>query len=179
MKCKINCVENKLAISRIARICLMLAVAISLVSLAAGCKSNAPFPADSPANTREAAFELEIDLLGTIHRLQLDEEGRLIAGANLASADGAVILSIAGDTRLLDKDGEPLSFISVELSQEKLPAPEGTIIVSAVYSLGPQDAIFDPPLKLTLSYDPEKLSEEVREGDVYILPYDDGDGWGN
>ena len=83
MRHVVNYFENKLAISRIAGICLVLAVIISLVSLPAGCKPNAPFPTDSPAKTREAVLELELDLLGTIHRLQLDEEGRLIDGVKV------------------------------------------------------------------------------------------------
>ena len=178
MKSGANCVEKKPMILRIAGIYLVLAIAISLVSLQAGCTATVPSPPDSAANTGEAACELEIDLLGTIHLLQLDEESRLIAGADLSSADGTIILSIDKGTQLLDKDGKPLSSMSVFTEQE-IPQPEDARIIGVVYSLRPQDTVVDYPLKITLSYDPEEIPEGVRENDVYIVPYDESTGWGS
>jgi thioredoxin 1 len=160
---------------RIARYILLLGVVLSLFWLLAGCQSDA-----SPQTTTgEPTFELRIDILGRTHIVSLDSEGRLTASAALASPDGAVILSIDKGIRLLDKDVKPLSAILVKTEQELLPLAEGAYIIGVIYSLEPQDATFNAPLKLTLSYDPQEIPEGVRESDVYIAPYDENTGWGS
>jgi thioredoxin 1 len=160
---------------RIARYILLLGVVLSLFWLLAGCQFDA-----SPQTTKgEPTFELRIDILGRTHIVSLGGEGRLTVSAVLASPDGAVILSIDKGTKLLDKDVKPLSAILVKTEQELLPLAEGAYIIGAVYSLEPQDATFNAPLKLTLSYDPQEIPEGVREDDVYIAPYDENTGWGS
>jgi hypothetical protein len=62
---------------------------------------------------------------------------------------------------------------------EPLIPPKDAHIIGAIYSLGPQDAVFDRPLKLTLNYEPKEIPEGVRADDVYIIPYDENTGWGS
>ena len=160
---------------KIIRNIILLLLAASLFGLLASCPSDT-----SPQTTvGEPAFELRVDIVGRIHILSLDDEGRLIASASLASPDGTVILSIDKSTQLLDKDGKPLLSIWITTDQEPLAQPEGAQIMGEVYSLGPQDAVFDRPLKLTLNYDPQEIPEGVRESEVYIIPYDENTGWGS
>jgi thioredoxin 1 len=160
---------------KIVRYIFLLGIVLSLFWLLAGCQSDT-----SPQTTKgEPTFELRIDILGRTHIVSLDSEGGLTASVALASPDDAVILSIDKDIRLLDKDGKPLSAILVKTEPELLPLAEGAYIIGAVYSLGPQDVVFDRPLKLTLSYDPQEIPEDVREDDVYIVPYDENTGWGS
>jgi thioredoxin 1 len=160
---------------KIVRNIILLFLAASLFWLLAGCQSDT-----SPQTTTgEPAFELRVDILGRIHVLSLDDEGRLIASASLASPDGTVTLSIDKGTQLLDGEGKPLSSIWIMTDQEMLTQPEEAQLIGEVYSLGPQDAVFDRPLKLTLGYDPQEIPESVREGEVYIIPYDETTGWGN
>jgi len=167
------------AILKIVRYILLLGAVLSLLWFLAGCQSDS-----SPQTTTgEPAFKAEVDILGRTYTISLDDESRLIVSAALASPDGAVTLSIDKGTRLLNKDGKPLSSIWlssiwVKTEQEELPLAEGAYIIGAVYSLGPQDATFNAPLKLTLSYDPQEIPEGVREDDVYIVPYDENTGWG-
>ena len=159
---------------KIVRNIILLSLATSLFWLLAGCQSDT-----SPQTTvGEPAFELRLDIVGRIHTLSLDDEGRLIASASLASPDETVILSIDKGTQLLDREGKPLPAIWITTDQEMLTQPEDAQILGEVYSLGPQDAIFDRPLKLTLNYDPQEIPEGVREGEVYIIPYDETTGWG-
>ena len=160
---------------KIARNFLLLLLALSLFWLLAGCQSDV-----SPqATTGEPAFELKVDILGRTLITSLDSEGRLVVSASLASPDGAVILSIDKGTRLLDKDGKPVSSIWMKTEPEPLIPPKDAHIIGAIYSLGPQDAVFDRPLKLTLNYEPKEIPEGVRADDVYIIPYDENTGWGS
>jgi len=160
---------------KIARNIILLLLALSLFWLLAGCQSDT-----SPQTTTgEPAFELKVDILGRTHTIFLDDEGGLIVSAALASSDAAVILSIDEGTRLLNKDGKPLSSVWMKTEQEQLAPPEDAHIIGAVYSLEPKDATSDRPLKLTLSYDPEEIPEGVRADDIYIVPYDENTGWGS
>ncbi|MFC1893279.1 thioredoxin family protein [Chloroflexota bacterium] len=159
---------------RIVRYIFLLGVMLSLFWLLAGCQSEI-----SPETTvGEPAVELDADILARTHTILLDAEGWLIANASLASPDGAVILSIDKGTRLLDKDNNPLSSIWIKTEQEQFVPPQDAHIIGVVYNLGPQDAFFDRPLKLTLSYNPEEIPEGVQESEVYIIPYDENIGWG-
>ena len=155
--------------------CLLLVVALSLVPAVISCQPTTPRQTEDI----KPAFELQADMLGALHTLLLDSEGRLTVSATLASPDGTIILSIDKGTQLLDKNGKPLSSIWVKTEQEQLTSPEDAHIIGAIYSLGPQDAVFDRPLKLTLTYDPQEIPEGVRQSDVYIIPYDENTGWGS
>ena len=154
--------------------CLLLVVALSLTLATISCQSATP----TQTEDIKPAFELHVDLLGASHTLLLDSEGRLVARAELASDDGTVILSIDENTGFMDRDGKPLSSISIKKEQQSVSPPESAKVLTSVYILGSGDAAFDPALKLTISYDSQELPEGIREGDVYIAPYHEGIGWG-
>jgi len=149
-------------------ICLLLVVS---------CTAS---PTTAPAANRGelATYQIEIDLLGAKHEAVVDIQGRLKTTIQVTSADGTISLSLEEGTIVLDKDGKPLQLIQTIIDPNPPPPPEDAHIVGAVYDLRPQGATFDPPLKLTLSYDPEELPGGVRESKVYIAPYDEGTGWG-
>lgn len=156
------------------------ALSLTLLIFAAlmgGCTSaDAPPPADS--NGEVATSELVVDLLSKTHTLLLDSEGRLKSRAELSSGDGTVTLSIDAGTTLLSNSNRPLSQIQVEIDTSPLALPKNAVVLGAVYNLKPQEAILQPSLKLTLSYDPSELPEGVKENDLYIAPYDEVTGWG-
>jgi len=130
----------------------------------------------APEVTKEgelSTYQLEIDLLGAKNTFLVDIQGRLKTNVELSSADGKISLSLKEGTIVLDKDGGPLQTIHVAIDPNQPPPPEAAYIVGAVYDLTPQGATFDPPLKLTISYDPSELSQGMREGDIYIACYED------
>ncbi|MFC2017514.1 thioredoxin family protein [Chloroflexota bacterium] len=154
----------------------LLLVCLAL-SLLVGCTASPATPAP-PSGEELASYQIEIDLLGARHEVSVDIQGRLKTSAQVTSADDIMKLSIDSDTILLDKDGKPLQIIQATVDPNPPPPPEDAYIVGAVYDLRPQGSTFEPPLKLTLSYDPEEMPGGVRESDVYIAPYDEGTGWG-
>ncbi|MFC1936979.1 thioredoxin family protein [Chloroflexota bacterium] len=119
---------------------------------------------------------MEINLLGEEHEVSVDVQGRLKTNIELSSADDKLSLSLKEGTTVLDKDGELPDFLHVEINLTPPPPPEDAHIVGAVYDLRPHGATFNPPLNLTLSYDPGEPPQGVREGDVYIACYED-DKW--
>jgi len=150
-----------------------------LIILVAGMLCACKSPAPKVANEGElSTYHLEIDLLGAKNMFLVDSQGRLKTSAQVTSADGKISLSIREGTAVLDKGGKPLQFIHVATEPTLPLPPEGAYIVGAVYDLTPQGATFNPPLKLTISYDPDELPQGVRESEVYIAPYDEDTGWG-
>ena len=151
-----------------------------LIILVAGMLCACRSPAPEVANNGEElpTYQMEIDLLGARHEVLVDVQGRLKTNVELSSANGIISLSLKEGTIVLDKDGKPLEFVHIE-SEPTLPLPpEGAYIVGTVYDLTPHGATFDPPLKVTISYEPEELPEGARESEVYIAPYDESTGWG-
>jgi len=121
---------------------------------------------------------MEIDLLGTIHTVFLDGEGKLTGKAILESADHTVILSINSGTTVLNRDGKPLSFLQLQADPNPPAPPANAQIIGTVYDLTPHGATSNPPFMLTLPYQPEDLTEGVQGKDLFIAPYDEENGWG-
>lgn len=143
------------------------------LSLMVGCTAS---PNAAPeANEEElSTYQVEINLLGANYEATVDSQGKLKTSAQVTSANGTISLSIDEDTILTDKDGKPLQFIQATIDPKPPSPPEDADYVSSVYDLRPQGAIFNPPLKLTLSYGPDDLPEGLGENDVYIARYQDG-----
>ncbi len=94
------------------------------------------------------------------------------------SADGICKLTIDEDTQGLTKDKEPLSQITVVEMEEPPPPPPDSSVIALAYDLGPDGAIFDPPITLTLTYDPSLIPEGVAEENLVIAYYnEDSSQW--
>lgn len=151
------------------KVMLVIAFASVLVSefTMAGCSpKSAPTPGEEPTT-----YQLEINLLGEKNEFPVDSQGMLKSEVEVSSADSRIGLSLDKGTTVLDQDGEPLHIIHAVIGLSPPSPPEDAYIVSSVYDLGPQGATFDPQIRLTLSYDPEKLPEGVRDADLYVAYY--------
>ena len=151
---------------------LLVSIALSIcLLLTASCTG-------SPATNGEGSttYQLEIDLLGTKYKAAVDSQGKIKTSTQVTSTDGRISLSIEEDTVLLDKDGEPLQLIQATIDPSPPPPPEDAYIIGTVCDFGPEGASFNPPPRLTLGYDPDKLPEGLRESDVYIACYEN-DKW--
>jgi len=152
-----------------------LLLACLSLSLMVGCATSSTAP--PAANGEElSTYQLEIDLFGTKSEFLVDSQGRLKTKVETSSADGRIRLSLNEGTLILDKEGKPLQVIDVVIDPNPSPPPEDAYIAGAVYDFRPEGTDFNPPIKLTLSYDPEELPEGIKERDVYIASYQDN-GW--
>jgi len=94
------------------------------------------------------------------------------------SFDNLCHLVIDKDTKGLTKDKEPLSQITMVEMEEPPPPPEDVYTIGLIYDFGPDGATFDPPIALTISYDPSLITEGVLEEDLVIAYYDeDAEKW--
>ncbi|MFC1940834.1 hypothetical protein ACFLWL_00245 [Chloroflexota bacterium] len=99
---------------------------------------------------------------------QIDYYGIFRNDTTVKSQNGRLELKMDKGTRALDKDGKPLA--GVILAEEKNPPapPTDAHIIGLTYNLEPDGATFDPPIDLSLTYDPRKIPEGVNEADLVI-----------
>jgi outer membrane biosynthesis protein TonB len=131
-------------------------------------------PGPSPTSGPSA---LTVGMLGNVTPAVIDAEtGEFQDSVDAASEDGSIRLTIMKGTKGHHSDGSPVADITVQSVSDAPAPPEGTVMLGEVLDLGPDGATFEPPITLTLSYDPETLPEGSVEDDLYIA-YWDGSEW--
>ena len=132
---------------------------------------GAPPPAPSPAPPAPPPGTTDVSDIVTTNGVFTEE---VVA----ASADGTCELTIDEGTRGLTKDKEPLSQITVVEMEVPPPPPEDAYTIGLVYDFGPDGATFDPPITLTLTYDPYLIAEGAAEENLVVAYYDeDAEKW--
>ncbi|AKG53244.1 hypothetical protein DGWBC_0565 [Dehalogenimonas sp. WBC-2] len=102
--------------------------------------------------------------------------GRFTGPVVVTSEDGLAGLTIPEDTTGLTGDGQPLTLISIVPLPEPPPPPPQAELIGPVYDFEPHGATFDPPLILTLHYNPADLPPGFDEESLVIAYYDDQTG---
>jgi hypothetical protein len=105
---------------------------------------------------------------------RIDEGGKVKETMQLGSSDGAMKLGVPDGTSAVSAQGKPLKTIDLRLVEEPPIAPETNEIIGHGYDLGPDGSTFNPPLSLTLYYDPSLIPEDVNEENLTIAYYDEG-----
>jgi len=101
--------------------------------------------------------------------------GELTQTVAVTSTDGIASATIPAGTRALDREGNPLSKITCQPPVTPPPVPpERHMLV--VYDFGPDGATFDPPITITMKYDPAALPAGVAEEDLVLAYYDAATG---
>lgn len=92
------------------------------------------------------------------------------------SFNGLYHLTITEGTRLLTKDKQPLSAITMVEMEEPPPPPKDAYTAGPVHEFGPDGATFELPVTLTISYDPSLIPEGVNEEYLVIAYYHEDAG---
>ncbi len=104
------------------------------------------------------------------------DEGAFTEEVAAESEDGNVEVIIEEDTIGLTEEGEPLSEISIIEMEEPPALPADSSVIALTYDLGPDGATFDPPITITLAYDPDEIPEGVNEENLVIAIWDEDAG---
>ena len=102
---------------------------------------------------------------------KIDTEGVMTEAISLTSSDGTATAEIPSGTTALDSEGNPLSEITVQPPATEAPVPPATNVI-VMADFGPDGATFDPPITITMTFDPASLPEGVLPEDVVIAYYD-------
>jgi hypothetical protein len=107
-----------------------------------------------------------VDLMGRI-----SPDGVMVETISLTSADGNASAEIPAGTNASDAEGNPLAEITCERPDTPAPVPPDSNMI-AVYDFGPDGATFDPPLTMTIEYDPALIPGGGTEEDLVIAYFD-------
>jgi hypothetical protein len=109
------------------------------------------------------------------YEFRLAFTGATQTNVQLKSDDDRLSIDIASGTYLRDKVGNALGALSVGSLDSPPAPPSGSVLVTA-YNFGPDGAVFDPGINLTLSYDPKTLPAGAREEELYTAWWN-GTNW--
>jgi len=111
---------------------------------------------------------LEVDMLGKADSITIGEDGIVPVPFTITDPDSRFVIAIGEGTRITGPDNTILSRIELSITEEPIAIPQDTIGLSPIYKLtGYVENIevarinFDPPVRLTINYDPEDLPENT------------------
>jgi hypothetical protein len=136
--------------SRIIFIARVVALLLMSGAVAAyGLKQLAPAPAAATASTspRRANSSESGEF-----SIQVDAAGLLTENALVTSDDGLASLRIPKGTKALDAGGQPLTRVTVTTTE--IPLRNEIGLIGLGYTFGPEGATLNPPVRLTLTFDP-------------------------
>jgi len=123
---------------------------------------------------------VKTDIFGEKSDIPIDRKGEVQKTTTTTSPDGKLTMTIPKGTVALDKDKKPLKTLEVKTQESPPPPPAESHIIGLAYDFGPNGATFNPPITITLEYDPDSLPENVAEGDLVLAYYDETIGeWVN
>lgn len=135
-----------------------------------------PVPTPPPAPTIAAPLMVWLEDGESAVEIPVEAGGFLGSGVAVWSPDRLCEISIGAKTKCLGAAGDPLTQVSVERRVTPPALPAGDGFLGAVYDLGPDGAVFDPPILLALRYDDDLLPEGVAETDLTISTWDEASG---
>ena len=118
-----------------------------------------PTPAERPLVTE--------DLVGRVSDL-----GFALEDIEVRTDDGQLVLWIAEFTHMETPDGVPPESLEVLEVIDAPARPSNLVLIGRAFNVHSDQAEFDPPIELSLTYDPSELPEGVDEADLAIAYYD-------
>ncbi len=125
-----------------------------------------PTPTSTPIPTPEPGV---IDI-------EINESGETSEDIIVTYEDKPASLSIPGGNAPKDSAGEALTQVIMKPNDTPPLPQDDQEIVGQAYALSPTGATFDPPITLTIEYNPNLLPERVSEDSLVIAFYDIGTG---
>jgi hypothetical protein len=107
----------------------------------------------------------------------IDADGVVHQPVVYTSPDGGLEIVVGSGTVLTPGD-DPVPALVIEKVCEGIPPPpvNAYIVGPCAFDIGPDGTIFDPPIEITLHYDPAQVPEGVAEEDLVIAFYNAATG---
>ncbi len=126
-----------------------------------------PAPPTPPTPPEEPVLVVAEDLTEVI-----SSEGIVSEVVTVSYPDAGTTLVILAQTEALDAGGQPLEQITVQPVDTSTPEPPDSNMICTL-DFGPDDATFDPPISITMTYDPDELPDGVAPENLVLAYYDD------
>ncbi len=102
----------------------------------------------------------------------IDNNSRFTHDIQIVSQDLMCTLIIESGIKALTGDEKPLAYISIAKETNPPEPPDNSNIIGAVYDLGPDGAVFNPPIILVYSYDVSLIPRDADESQMVIAVRD-------
>ena len=128
-----------------------------------------PTPTSSTAGSSQPSIshKLTIDVLGQKSSWLRTEDGKTLQEIVATSANSEVTVTIPKDTFALDANGEPLTEITIIITDQHTKAPSLTkpddYYVIYIYELTPDGSSFSKPIEIEMTYDPLELPKSPEQ----------------
>ena len=99
------------------------------------------------------------------------QSGRFVKDVSFNSKDNKFAVGIDKDTIGLI-NGSSLYRIGLNKMADPPAPPAGTHIIGSAYDLTPDNTTFEPPITITISYNPDDIAEGISEDDLVIFVWD-------
>ncbi|NQT72507.1 MAG: hypothetical protein HQ553_07015 [Chloroflexi bacterium] len=134
-----------------------------------GASTEQPVETPSDTPTPSPISPIQVHTLSD----DIDSEGVILGDVSVTFANGIVELQIPANTTALDQQGQPLAEITMEAPQAPalLPSEKHLVMVT---DLGPTGATFDPPILVSMTYNPDSLPAGASEEDLVLAIHDSG-----
>ncbi|MBI4267091.1 MAG: hypothetical protein HY668_01835 [Chloroflexi bacterium] len=145
-------------------------------NMAALATPLAAAPASSSVTTGSAPTRVDLSGLSGSTGLVTDLSGAAQGPAKLATSDGQVTIDVSSGTKMLEANGSPLKTMThTAVTTPPAAPPPGKVIVTT-WKLDPDGAVFNPPITITMKYDPQALPAGAKETELQIAAWD-GKQW--
>jgi len=104
------------------------------------------------------------------------QDGVFLTDVTAKSENQQAQVTVPEGTTGLTAEGEPLTFISVTETEVPPPAPPDHSMIALTFTFGPEGAMFDQEVAITLSYSELGLPEGFDENDLVIAVWDEVTG---
>ncbi len=124
------------------------------------------------------ADEIIIVLFGESNTYNLNRNGDLQGNVSEISNDRNFKVIIEAGTRMLDRDGDLLTYLMGDVDENPPDTPDNTTIIGLAYTFLPSGAVFNPGITFEFKYNEVDIPDGVNEEDLVIAYYDsDTDEW--
>ncbi|MFC1976783.1 hypothetical protein ACFLWS_00725 [Chloroflexota bacterium] len=138
-------------------------------------------PPPTTGEKKPATAVLETDMLGRERKVGIEADGTLSQLLTMSDPDSKFVIEVDAGSKITDSDGIPLTRIELTLVEESITVPEDIVILSPTYELNgyineleSSRINFNPPARLTISYNPRNLPENTFL--PFIVSYTDEQG---
>jgi hypothetical protein len=134
-----------------------------------GTPAPTPTPAGGGGGNSQPSIsvKLTIDILGQETQWLRSAQGKILEDIYALSEDGSIAIEIAQGTYARDTNGDPLSEISLILTDPLMKAPDAAVpddsYLIGTYEFWPDGATFSKPINITVFYDTAELPKAPDE----------------
>jgi len=111
---------------------------------------------------------LEINMLGNESGVEIGDDGTLHEPLMLTDPSENFIINIDSGTKITGSNNMELSRMELTITEESIVVPDDMVVLSPIYkftgytqNMEVTRVNFEPPVRLTISYDPEDLPENI------------------